>query len=287
MQVIYIDILFLVNFIMDIFIFTTASLLLAKKIIIKRILIASLIASSLYCMLIIIPSLQTLPFNLYYLTLPCIPIFYLFKPTTIKIFCKVYFISLLSASIIGGFTFNIYYHISYLYGSKSSIIIPFVCGGGVTLLVYGCITIIRKKILLLHCEARVSFIVDKNKITLDGIVDTGNTLYTVFSKQPVTIVSIDKIDKFLSNETKDFIMLLDQIDDMSEILSQANSIHQIIPFESVGCKNGIIAGIKVDELIINRGDYFYKHRDGIIGICKDRIFKNENYSVLIHPDLIN
>ncbi|OOB79608.1 MAG: hypothetical protein ATN34_05475 [Epulopiscium sp. Nele67-Bin002] len=287
MQVIYIDTLFIVNLVMDIFIFITASLLLSQKLDLKRIFISAFLAASLYCITLIIPELQTLPLNLYYVILPCMPIIYLFRPNTITKFFKVYLVNIMSASMIGGIAFSVYYQSAWYMGKQPSILIPFLCGGGVSLLVYSCLTFIRKKILLLHCEAKISFVLSGEKITLEGIVDTGNTLYTPFSKQPVTVVSMDKIDKFLCSEIKEFISDLETSENLADMMAKTSSSLQLIPFRSVGCTNGMIAAIRVDDVTISRGDYTYSHDDIMVGITKNHVFKDDSYSVLIHPDLVN
>ncbi len=287
MPVIYIDTLFIINFVMDIFIFITASLVLSQKIALKKIFISAFIAASLYCMSVIIPSLQTLPLNLYYVILPCMPIIYLFRPNTITKFLKVYLVNFLIASMIGGVAISVYYQAYWYLGKQPSIIIPFLCGGGVTLLIYSYSTSLRQKVLLLQCEAKISFVVSENKITLEGIVDTGNTLYTPFSKRPVTVVSVDKIEQYLSTETREFISDLQTSTDLAQMISRTSSSLQLIPFRSVGCANGMIAAIRVDEVTISRGNYTYTHDDIMVGIANNHVFKDDSYSVLIHPDLVN
>ncbi len=287
MQIIYIDILFFINFLMDIFIFITASLLLSRQIVLRKIFVASFMASVMYCFIVIVPSLQSLPFNLYYLILPCIPIIYLFKPITLRKFFEVYIVNIIVASIIGGLSFNMYYQASYIYNEQVSIIVPIITGAVITLLTYHFITFIRKRILLLPYEAKVTLNIDNNVITLEGIVDTGNMLYTVFSKRPVTVVAMDKIEKYLTHEIKEFINKLETTDNVIDILPDTNKSIQLIPFDSVGCKNGMLVAIKVQEITISRGDIVYGYNEAMVALCKLKVFKDDSYSVLIHPDLVN
>ncbi len=50
---------------------------------------AVVIVAMLYGLDLGIPILQVLPYNLYYIILPFIPIIYLFRPSTLKEFLKV------------------------------------------------------------------------------------------------------------------------------------------------------------------------------------------------------
>ncbi|ONI45811.1 hypothetical protein AN641_03220 [Candidatus Epulonipiscioides gigas] len=277
MQIIYIDVLFLINFIMDIFIFFTASLLY-KRVSFKKIFLASFIAAVLSCMVVIFPNLEKLPFNLYYIFLPCIPIILLYGK---KNFIKAYIINFLCACIIGGITFNFYYQSNFLFGSEISLILTISSGALISFFTYLFLVSIRKRFLLLSGEAYISFDLYKNNVSLKGIVDTGNTLYTAFSKEPVIVVYLDEVKKFLSTELLNFIT---EINEGKETLELLNKVC-LIPFNSVGCKNGLIVGVKVFNVRVTRGNKIYVHKSAIIGLS-GQLFK-QDISVLIHPDFVN
>ncbi|ONI46382.1 hypothetical protein AN640_03525 [Candidatus Epulonipiscium fishelsonii] len=280
MQTIYIDVLFMINLIMDFYIFFVANLLLNKPIKIKNLIVASVIASILYCLTIIWPFLQELPFNLYYFMLPIMSIIYLFKPITIKDFFKVYIINLFSAFLIGGLSFNIY----YLVGGH--FMVPIISGSIITFFIFISFESIRRKVLMLEYEANLNFRIENSLINLTGIVDTGNTLYTMFSKRPVIVVSLDKVNNYLNDEIQELVKSLETAEDIEQVLINRPKKIQLIPFESVGCKSGLLVGIEVKDLKVIRGNRTYVHKNSIIGLCSAPVFKDDKYSVLIHPDLI-
>ncbi|WP_010168953.1 sigma-E processing peptidase SpoIIGA [Candidatus Epulonipiscium viviparus] len=277
MQVIYIDVLFFINFIMDIFIFFTGSLLYIR-VPFKKLLLASTIAALLSCLVIIFPNLERLSFNLYYIFLPCIPIILLYGT---KNFFKAYLINFLCACIIGGVALSVYFQCSFVMGNEASLILTILCGAVISFLTYYFLIAIRKKFLLIVGEAYMSFELYGNTVNLKGIVDTGNTLYTVFSKEPVAIVQLDKVRKFLAIELLDFIEEIDAGKESLRMLDKAS----LIPFNSVGCKSGLIVGVKVSNVTVKRGSKIYVHRNAIIGLSSE-LFK-EDINVLIHPDLVN
>ena len=86
MYVLYIDILFIINWSMNVLIFYCLTLVMNKKIKHWRIIIAGMIAALLYCMLVILPILQSIPHWIYALFIPTLPILYLYKPDKIKAF---------------------------------------------------------------------------------------------------------------------------------------------------------------------------------------------------------
>ncbi|ONI38685.1 hypothetical protein AN639_07335 [Candidatus Epulonipiscium fishelsonii] len=280
MQTIYIDVLFVINLIMDFYIFFVAKLLLNKPVKIKNLIVASTIASILYCLSIIWPFLQELPCNLYYFILPIISIIYLFEPITIKEFFKVYVINFFSAFIIGGLSFNIH----YLVGGH--FIVPIISGSIITFIIFISFESIRRKVLMLEYEANLDFRIENSLINLTGIIDTGNTLYTMFSKHPVIVVSLDKVNNYLNYEIQELVRNLETAKNIEEVLINRPRKVQLIPFESVGCKSGLLVGIEVKDLKIIKGNKTYLHKSSIIGLCSTPVFKDDKYSVLIHPDLI-
>lgn len=277
MQIIYIDILFTINFIMDIFIFFTGSLLY-KRVPFKKLVLASTAAAILSCLVVMFPNLEKLSFNLYYIFLPCIPIILLYGT---KNFLKVYFINFFCACMIGGVAFNVYFYSATMLGSKASFILTILCGAIISFLTYYFLIAMRKKLLFIIGEAFISFELFGNTVNLKGIIDTGNMLYTAFSKEPVVIVALSKVKKYLGPELLKF---MDEIDTGKESLKMLDKI-SLIPFNSVGCKSGLIVGIKVMNVTVKRGTKTYVHRNAIIGLSSE-LFK-EDINVLIHPDLVN
>lgn len=71
---IYLDVLFILNFIMDYFIFWMVSKITYRNIPNKRLVLGSLIASTLYCLAVIVPFLRSVSIVIYLVILPIIPI---------------------------------------------------------------------------------------------------------------------------------------------------------------------------------------------------------------------
>ena len=63
--------------------------------------------------------------------------------------------------------------------------------------------------------------------------------------------------------------------------------YSIIPFSSVGKKNGILIGFRPDYIEIHIDDEKSTKRKAIIGIYNGKLSKNEMYSGLIGLNLLN
>lgn len=289
MQVIYIDILFVMNLMMDLMIFWISSQIIGKYYQKRKIIIGSIIAAILYCLTICIPVLQRLPYYIYYLFIPVIPILYIFRPIGLKEFVKMFIVCTLSAFGIGGATFSLYYLISYTGDIQS---VPFWMPIIIGLLICIIITIsfkwLRERLLLPHFEYQVTLCHKDKEKKISSIVDTGNCLYTILEHRPVTVVNYEEIKELLSEKEKELIKRCKEqgmVQTISE-LSLLNHPLYIIPFKSLGCKEGMIIGIEIERMVISRGAYRQELKKCIIGVSLETLFKDWKYEALLHPDLI-
>lgn len=78
------------------------------------------------------------------------------------------------------------------------------------------------------------------------------------------------------------------LDNVSNIINGQNinlgefaSKVKIIPFKSLGKENGILLGVKMDEVQITYQDLKYEIKNVIIGIYNGSLSKNGKYSALV------
>jgi len=125
--------------------------------------------------------------------------------------------------------------------------------------------------------------------TVRALCDTGNMLKEPITGMSVIIVEkqelysimpanlLNNIEKLIGGENTDII---DQIEE-KEYLTKL----RLIPFSSIGKQNGLMLGLKVDEVIIET-DEQEKIQDVIIGIFTQTLSKNRTYTALIGLDLL-
>lgn len=272
---------------MDFVIFKIAATIRNKPVTYVRILLASCLASALYCMGIIVPGLQRLPGWMYNFVVPIIPILFLFEWESYKGFIKHFIICHVTAWAIGGLAFNFYYMFAKANQmGTASIMLPI--GAALVLLV--CTEMgfswIRKRLICPRFEYDLLLSNEGKSVELQGFLDTGNSLYTI-NHRPVILVSFKEIKTILS---EDYITLLEACENgnLLEELSRSKPGVKtyLIPFKSVGCREGIIVGVPIEKILLIKGSCKATVKNCVVGICYHNLFKNQYYSALIHPDLV-
>lgn len=289
MQVLYIDILFILNMVMDFFIFISTALFLNYPIKKRRLILGSILAAGLYCVGMIVPILRELPFYLYYFFIPVMPICMIFRPQTVKMFFKFFLTSHFTAFFIGGAVFNSYYMIVASGKMQSlSIVLPLIIGAILCAVIYFSSSFIKQRFIMPHFEYDMFLYKGGQKIDVRGFLDSGNCLYTLATHKPVSVVPYETLYPILSESER---MIIKQYlergirDLLNEVHKEIAKIY-LIPYESIGCKDGILLGIVVDQMILSKGTYHKEFDECVIGVAAKEVFKGQGYDALIHPDYL-
>lgn len=284
--VIYVDLLFLINFLMDGCIFITASQLLGQRVGWKRIFCASILGATIYCMLVICPLLQQLPYGLFALFVPVFPILYLYKSCSLGGFIREYIVSTGVAFLIGGTTYALWYIVGgYRIGQQMTITYIIVAGGGVTILVNSMYVYVRKRFVLPTFEYDMALTYKENSVQFTGFLDSGNFLYTPISHRPVIIVAYESIKPLLTDAQIEVIEKSQhRVEDIVTHID-LDSV-QVIPFSSVGCKEGVIWGMEVDQVTLKKGCFEKILGKCIVGVTFKTVFNGGVYKALLHPEFI-
>lgn len=287
MQVIYIDLLFILNLVMDMYIFSLACIIRGKKVKVYRIGIASVIAALLYCLSLIIPILSRLPFNCFYFILPVLSILYLFKPESLMVFLKSYLTCLVIAWAIGGIGFYLYYYTLY-WGMKTlTIAVPLLSGAILWGISYFSITWLKSRRIQLVFDYEIELRHQSKSAKLNGFLDSGNQLYTL-DGQFVTIVDSSIAKRLFNAEWVERIKKLMSSGSLEALIEEKKGKYPIylVPFESIGCKQGVLVACEVDEMIVKRKDVCWHNRKCIIAIAPETLFQAGGYEALLHPEMI-
>lgn len=129
---------------------------------------------------------------------------------------------------------------------------------------------------------------DEKEIKTKVMLDTGNMLKDPITNTPVALIDKSKLYGIFPKEILDNIkeMLGGEFDKQDEIEYKYKSRLRIIPYTSVGKQNGMILGIKVDEIkVITDIDEIINEK-AIIGIYDRKFSKTEKYCGLIGLDML-
>ncbi|HBS90530.1 MAG TPA: hypothetical protein DEA56_07350 [Eubacterium sp.] len=116
---------------------------------------------------------------------------------------------------------------------------------------------------------KVTVIVDNHRIMLHGIVDTGNQLTDKYTGKPVNVM--DK--SYFEN-------VLYQINDYGRLK------YHFIPYRTIGNNEGIIEVITSDYMYISGKDETKAYKGALIGLSDRKVSQNGEYQALINGRMI-
>ena len=99
---------------------------------------------------------------------------------------------------------------------------------------------------------------------IKGFADTGNHLIEPLSKKPVSIITFEIWHKFFQEE------------DMH--------LYRWIPYTTVGKPDGVLQGIQIDYMVIDRGKDSQIIEQPMIAVTKQPFTGIFHYSILLHSD---
>ena len=298
-MVVYADVVFLINFIMDVFILWTVNAISKSNSPFYKIISGGFVMSFLYCLLIF-----TVQFKIYISIFSTTAILFLgiltaFKIKKFKEFFKLVFLAYVSAFAIGGIGMAIFY------STNTKSLIANATGISVNgfsikiLMIATSISYIIIKIFLnwqnnLVLKKQVFYstkiFYDDKPIEIRALVDTGNSLADPITKTPVIIAEFNSIKEFLPTELK-IVFYEKKENDLSYItnLQEQNIFNErmrIIPFMSIGQKSGMLIGFRPDKIEITRDESVELVENVIVGIYNNKLSNDDSYQGLLNPKII-
>lgn len=293
---VYIDVVFLENLILNVIILYATSLIAKINLKIIRTLISASIGS-IYAIMYYIFQIGLYSNIIFKFVLSVIMIYVAFNPKEFKTLSKVLILFYLTSFVFGGASLSVIYLVNaqriniqngMIIGKYTmntiftGIIIAFI-------VIVIAFKIIKSKISKndLFCDIR--FKINNKEIKTKAMLDTGNLLKEPITNIPVVVVEHKLLYDVIPNEILDNIenILGGDLEDISdEVKSDYISKLKVIPFTSLGKQNGILLGIKADELIVEEMNSEKKIDKVIIGIYNKELSKKRTYSALIGIDVI-
>lgn len=291
MYVIYLDVLFFINWLMNTLIFYCVTLILNERVKNRTVILAGAVAACFYCMLLIVPILQRVPYAIYAFIIPIPSILMLYKPHHYKSFLKQYLVSMLSAALFGGVTFNIWYLVNDIHQRVTSVSILMLAaiGIGVSLCFYCSFYWIRKRFILPTFEYTLAIHYQEKEVKIQSLLDTGNLLYTPSTHKPVLVAEYMAVRPLLTEaqqQTYEHFCELSIEEVEKEVINGLYQWEDLIPFNSVGCKGGFLWSIEVENISIYKQGMKKIVPKCTLGIASHSLFNDGQYHALLHPDFI-
>lgn len=295
---IYADVVFLINLFMDFFIFWITAKVCGKKILWLRMIAGSIASALIYCVVMFV-----YPLNLFLnifsaVILLAIGIFIALAPKSMGEFLKYILTAHISAFAVGGAGIALFYftNIGNAIGNfigftiqnfSFKILLAATCFSYIVIKLG--LNRIRKNLIKKQKFYPLKIYLNDNNISMNGLVDTGNCLYDPITNSPVIIAEFTSIKAVLPDTVK-LLFLEKREDDLSSVLSNVVNTSfvgkiRMIPFSSLGKKNGMLIGFKPDKVEVSNDRNNVIIDNVVIGIYNSKLTKNDKYQALLNPEL--
>lgn len=269
---VYLDMLFLVNFIMD-----AAVLMLVKKLLgysstYRRILLASLTGALWVCLIVVYPLKPALLEDFVtYVVVSCLMVALSFRPKTMGKLAKGVAALYMVTFTMGGLFYAVYahtrlgYYISMLAQGNLREAMPLSIAACLTAAAYCFFRFFWEKLMetkrIEDSIFEVCLFYRDGSVMLTGLADTGNGLLDPVSKRPVSVVAYEACKE-----------LLKTVDNIS-----------YVPFQAVGTEDGILPAVVIDRMQLRQGEKIVIVEKPMIAVYRHTLSANGRYQMLIHP----
>lgn len=229
--------------------------------------------------------------------LSIIMVYVSFNPQSIKKLFKQVFIFYLTSFVFGGVALYLIYVIkpqnalirNGMFVGDYVLKVIFLGAIVAFVVIKIAIKIIKTKINSkdMYCNIRIK--ISGQIVSTKAMIDTGNLAKEPITNTPVIIVESSLLYDILPKEilnNLDMILGGDLSKIPKKIQSQYMSKLRCIPFSSLGKQNGMLLGIKADEIEVEREEDKKITKNVIIGIYDKSLTKRGEYRALVGLDLI-
>lgn len=294
---VYIDVLFAENIAINFLILSATSYISRIKTSVIALLGGACIGAT-YVVAILLPDMEVYYGVLAKLVLSFVMIAVSFWPEKIKDFLKLLLYFYLVSFAFGGVVLGSFYFLN----SKEGMIENGIYGiSGFTLrnimisIVIGYIIVriawdtIRAKAIKAEITVELCIELMQNKVWINALIDTGNSLKDPISELPVIVVEFRAIKAIIPKE----IIKVFEEKEQDDLVRVTNAVAEagwekrfrVIPFTSLGTENGILVGFKPDRIEMKMHEGTKSCEDVILGIYNNKLSKDESYEALLSLEM--
>lgn len=254
----YIDVFFLVNFMMDYLMLLIAKRILKCSATHGNICIGALIGSGLTCIGVCVPiPYAFVKFMWFHIIVNTLMIRAGLKVKFGKKFFKAFVVLYISGFLLGGVLEYLHQYVrmtSLLFGAA-------IAGYYIVL---GIIRFLLGMIRKNQCRCKVDLYYREKMRTVEAIIDTGNGLHDPVSSDPVSI--LDKRELFSWGED----MTVSKV--------------RFIPYHTIGKREGLLPVIRLDKMCVHSEEELWIEKP-IVGISEEEISADGEYRMILNPDI--
>lgn len=286
---IYLDVIFLENIVINYIMLYVTGIISKAQIKQKRIFLGALIGA-IYSIIYYLFRLKIYSSFIIKIILSIVIIYVAFNSSNLKELLKKVLLFYLSSFVFGGAAIAIIYMVNsqnitiqngVLVGSYTlrTILIGIVVAYFTIILAFKIIKISKKDLI---CEIVVTL--NNKEINSKALIDTGNLLKEPITNLPVIVMEHTLLYDILPKEILNNVekILGGDFSKIPENIKEEYSAKlKVIPFSSLGKQNGMLLGIKAENLIINLKEETRKIDKVVIGIYNKSLTNNGEYRSLL------
>ncbi|MCI8293541.1 MAG: sigma-E processing peptidase SpoIIGA [Hespellia sp.] len=259
---IYIDVLFLVNFMMDTFLLLLAGKILKCKVTFGRIILGALVGAGLFCVLLVIPvPSPVIKIILSHMAVNSCMVAIAFQIKKWKLFLKAILLLYICTFLMGGILQWLHPYVRTGSVFFAAAVLSYFLIKGIWAFVTGLLTEQQQMY-------KVILYMGNRKCNVTAWMDTGNGLRDPLSGQPVHILARALADTLFEDQKLEGI--------------------RYIPFRTIQ-GDGVIPVIRIEKMCVFTGKESREEvwiKGPVIGISKECIFEQEEYQMLLNPEIL-
>ncbi|MCL2617680.1 MAG: sigma-E processing peptidase SpoIIGA [Defluviitaleaceae bacterium] len=297
---IYADVVFAVNFLMDLLILWGAGLFAGRRARWHRLCGGAFVMALLYVLFIVYIPHAAFTAVLASLVLIGLGVWVAFRPRGVGEMGRLVLFSYIFAFALGGLGLALFSATNF--GGLPAAAGWVAAGFSLNLLLTSAaVCYIVVKLLHRWYAARVlrrqevydvEVFVDGSRQSFKALLDTGHSLSDPISNTPVIIAEFAAVKPLLPDAVR-LIFYERREDDVTSVLAGVSGSSfvgriRLIPFSAVGTHGGMLIGFRTDRVEIRRGEAETTSlRETVVGICNNTLSGKGAYQGLLNPDILN
>lgn len=261
---IYIDSIFLINFILNIFLLTLTAKTLNRTATRRRIIAISAVGALGYCIILCLPLSYSGKILIGLIPVSVGMAKLTFNTKGVRGIIRETGYLFVYAFLLGGVMLFLLKRFSFLNRHSGKIW----CVLGVAYIIYSTLDYVGKKHRSRKANpfCKVFIPCGDKEVVITALIDTGNGL-----KEPVTGKPVSILEEKIWEQLKPLMR--------EEKL-------KVIPYHSVGNSHGMMEGYELPGLIVEQEAQKVCYEKVIVGVCQGQISSGKRYQMILHPELL-
>ncbi|SER63537.1 sigma-E processing peptidase SpoIIGA [Salipaludibacillus aurantiacus] len=293
----YLDVIWLLNFFIDLLLLLLTSIVLKRKVLKKR-LFAGAFFASMYVWVMFIPVLHFMMNPFLKALYSVIIILITFPSHQLRSFVQAllmfYFVNFAAGGGLIGLHFFLQVDSSFIQGTfatrgnsfGSPISWLFVIVGFPLIFFYSKerFAAVEASKIRFDETMDVEIVLGGREIKLKGFVDSGNQLTDPITKKPVMVIDMNKAEKQFPQEI--FTLSKSSPESMGDIPSCYIGKVSIVPYRTVGTEQKFLWTIKPEKVVVFENGLSYECPGTLLGLSHFSLGEKGEYDCLLHPGMM-